>query len=268
MGISVCTIAKNEETDIGNFIKNLLSWVDEIVIVDDNSCDRTVEIVNSFNNPKIKLISNSSKSESFSDKRNLALCNATEQWVLHMDIDERVTPSLRDELIAISQKDVKEVGFRYRRLNHFLHHPMKAGGWHKWNKVQFALNGKHKFINELHENLVFTGDEDVLVGQLEGLMWHLIDASYEERLLKHVKYSSAQARVITNVSFLHFRLMFEPFYVFIKSFLWNRGFVLGSSGLVFALYMALSRLNVLIFIWESRYSVSRNEIEERFNNLS
>ena len=82
--LGVVAISWNEETDMPLFLEHLLPWVDEIVIVDDASTDRTVEIVRTAG-PKVKLVEHPKDPETeLAGQRNLGIDNASADWLLHM----------------------------------------------------------------------------------------------------------------------------------------------------------------------------------------
>ena len=184
-----------------------------------------------------------------------------------MDIDERITPRLKQSILqSIHFKDFN--GFKYRRLNHFLHYPMKYGGWHKWNRPQLARKNKHHFKNKVHEICVVDGGS-CKIGQLDGFMWHFIDASYEERLKKNINYSKITAdqilKRVEKVKWYH--LLLYPLLAIFKSYIIHRGFWNRTRGLVFALYTGLSVFNWWVFAWEYQNKITREELENRFKKL-
>mgnify|MGYP001293722292 CR=1 FL=1 len=264
MKLSVCTIARNEQEDLPGFIEHLLDWVYEIVIIDDDSEDNTKSIALSYGN-KIKFIENPmGNNKHFAKQRNLSIKHASGDWLIHMDIDERVTPKLKQSILN-SLKLEKYNAFKYRRLNHFLHYPMLHGGWHKWNRPQLARRNKHYFRNKVHEVCIIEGAENK-IGQLKGFMWHFIDASYEERLRKNITYSKLTAeqilKKVEKVKWYH--IIFHPFYRMLKSYIYYKGFLDGTKGLVFSLYTGLSTLNWWIFAWEYQNKITRKELENKF----
>ncbi|MGL4798632.1 MAG: glycosyltransferase family 2 protein [Cellulosilyticaceae bacterium] len=82
--VSACIIVKDEERNIGRCLESLKNWVDEIVIVDTGSKDRTLEIVQQY---PVKLIKYEWE-DSFAKARNVSLDGATKKWILCIDADE------------------------------------------------------------------------------------------------------------------------------------------------------------------------------------
>ncbi|MCP3955992.1 MAG: glycosyltransferase family 2 protein [Desulfobacterales bacterium] len=157
--LGVVAICKNEEKDLSAFIEHLLPWVDEIVIVDDGSIDSSRDIIRAAG-AKVHLVEHTMDQETgFSGLRNIGIdrATATADWLLHMDIDERVPPAFAAEIRA-NICHTRRNGFKYRRLNYFLHREMRGGGWQEWNKCQLARKGKHSFQNKAHEVCVIDGD--------------------------------------------------------------------------------------------------------------
>ena len=260
--LGVVALSKNEELDLPGFLENLLPWVDEIVIVDDDSKDRTKDIIQNAGK-KVKLIESSlSASGGFAGQRNIGLAACQTDWVLHMDIDERVTPELAQEILnTISNTPLN--GFRYRRLNFFAHRPMKAGGWRNWNRPQLARKGFHEFIYRLHERCVIQG-EPQSVGQLKGEMWHLNDANYKERLNKSIPYSIIEAEQLlekdTKIS--AFSILMAPLFEFIKKYFLKWGLLDGVPGLIAAIHSADAVFRSYAIAWDEQNRIPREELEE------
>ena len=97
---SVLAMCRNEEKDLPAFLQHLLPWVDEIVLIDDGSIDQTVAIAKGAGEKVNLICSPRSEGEYFSDKLNLGLKHVTSDWVIRMDIDERIPPALRREILA------------------------------------------------------------------------------------------------------------------------------------------------------------------------
>jgi glycosyltransferase involved in cell wall biosynthesis len=259
--VAAVAIAKNEERDLPGFLRHLQTWVDEIVIVDDGSTDRTLEIIRAAGG-KVKLIERRMSADGFSGQRNAGIKAATCDWLLHMDIDERVTPELAEEMCA-GLDNAELNGYRYRRLNFFLHRPMRAGGWQRWNNPQLARRGRHRFENVIHERCVIDGGNE-RTGQLRGFMWHLNDEDYVERVGKNLRYMKLSGEGIlergTRVRWYH--LLFDPAYRAFKSYVVYHGYRAGVRGLILALYTFSGTFNWWAYAWDRQNRVARATLED------
>ncbi|MBF0123265.1 MAG: glycosyltransferase family 2 protein, partial [Candidatus Omnitrophica bacterium] len=94
--ISVVIIAKNEEDNMDDCLSSAQGWADEIVVVDDHSTDRTVEITKKYTQSVYQR-----KMDNEGIHRNWAAAQAKHEWVLYLDADERVTPELQREISAV-----------------------------------------------------------------------------------------------------------------------------------------------------------------------
>jgi len=90
--ISAIVLAKNEEKNIADCLKNL-KWCDESIVIDDNSTDETVKIAEK-NNAKVY----SRSLDNFSNQRNFGITKASGEWMLFVDADERVSGALAFEI--------------------------------------------------------------------------------------------------------------------------------------------------------------------------
>src|SRR3989338_7872709 len=97
--VSIVVIAKNEEARLEDCLKSA-AWAAEIVVLDDMSADRTVEIARRFTD---KIFQRAMDIEG--RQRNFAYDKATQPWVLSLDADERVTPELALEIQALAEKN-------------------------------------------------------------------------------------------------------------------------------------------------------------------
>jgi glycosyltransferase involved in cell wall biosynthesis len=118
--ISLCAIVKNEEAFIRAYLENALKFVDEIIIVDTGSTDKTIEIIESFN-PKIKLF-RTEWHDDFSRARNESLKHASGDWILILDPDERL--ELKDEqllrkLVALPKNDNEARVYSFKQIHYY-----------------------------------------------------------------------------------------------------------------------------------------------------
>lgn len=263
--LGVVAISYNEERDLPGFLVNLQSWVDEIVIVDDGSTDETENLAHVAGKKVNFIVSPRQENEYFSHQRNKGIDAAKSDWLLHMDIDERVTPELAREILEAIKNTVLDA-YRYRRLNFFLHRPMKGGGWQDWNLVHLAKREVLRFGGMFHEDCKVTAPPE-RIGQLKGLMWHLNDDSYLERMKKSNLYCQEQAQSLKDrklhIRWWHFLLL--PFMEFLKKYFIRKGYRDGTLGLLFALHAASARFKACCLVWDEQNRISRSQIEEQIS---
>lgn len=96
MSISACIISKNEEVHIERCLKSLVNAVDEIIVADTGSTDKTIEIAKKYTDKVFSI----NWEDDFSKARNYSLDKATKEWILVIDCDEELTiesiPLLKD----------------------------------------------------------------------------------------------------------------------------------------------------------------------------
>lgn len=261
--LAVVAIAKNERRDIEGFVRHLQDWADEIVVVDDFSTDGTYEFLNSCGS-KVKAFQRKLEREGggFAAQRNAGLAEARADWILHMDVDERVTPELAAEIRKAIVTDHYDA-FRYHRLNFFLHRPFNAGGWQSWNAAQLGRRGRHRFTGAIHEAVEVDGGQD-RIGQLGSSMWHLNDESYVERMYKNAHYAQFSADQIgqsgKRVGWR--QLLFVPMYRALKSYFLRGAWRHGETGLLFSLYVFAGTFNWYAIAWDRQKQIPRQQIEE------
>ena len=118
--ISVTVRTFNEEKNLRDCLKSV-SWADEIVVVDSKSSDKTVEIAQDFTDKIIiqEWLGHIGQSQFATDQ-------AKNLWVLHMDADERISPELRDEILALdlntSTCDAFEMPRRHFFMQQWINH--------------------------------------------------------------------------------------------------------------------------------------------------
>jgi (heptosyl)LPS beta-1,4-glucosyltransferase len=262
--LGVVTISYNEERDLPGFLANLLDWVDEIVIVDDGSSDRTEEMARAAGDKVKFLRSPRNAGEYFSHQRNKGIAAAESDWLLHMDIDERVPPALARQVREAITDPTKD-GYRYRRLNYFMHRPMKGGGWRDWNLVHLARREKFHFGGMFHETCILDAPND-RVGQLSALMVHFNEDNLEKRFRKSGTYleelvNRVEARP-RPVGFID--IAGRPVAEFLRKYVAKKGILDGIPGFISAVHAATAIFRANAVVWDRQNAVSREEIEADF----
>ncbi len=250
--ISVAIATYNEEANIQKCLE-ALDWVNEIVIADGASQDKTIDIASKFNN--VKIIKTTNK-PMFHINKNIAIDGCTGDWILQLDADEIVTPELKDEIISYLKKDinkVKENAFWVPRQNYFLGSFLKKGGQYPDPTIRFYKNGKARLpCVDVHEQAKVEGE----IGWLKNDLEHYADTSFSKYLLRHNRYTTLLAQELqqknTKINFINAInfYFFKPNWWFFKTFFRHRGYVDGFPGFVFSFYSALRFPITYTKFWE------------------
>ena len=151
--LSVVIITKNEERNMHDCLKSVVDWADEIVIVDDESTDRTVEISKSYG---AKVYHRKMDNEGI--HRNWAYAQAKNEWVLSLDADEMVSSELRDELAAVLPS-TKFHAFDMPLRNHIGKYWVKHSGWYPAGKLRLFMKSRFKYEEVgVHPRVFLQGD--------------------------------------------------------------------------------------------------------------
>ncbi len=262
--LGVVAISYNEEQNMSGFLDNLLPWVDEIVVVDDGSTDSTVSLLQAAGS-KVKVIQRERQQKhDYAEKRNTGIAAAQSDWLLHMDIDERVSPELAREILQAIRDSGKD-GYKFRRLNYFMHRPMRAGGWQHWNQIHLARREKFCFEGQVHERAKLDASDD-RVGQLQGKMWHLNEPNYYVRMQKSERYSLLEVEKFKARGFrAHwYHILFGPVYYFLKGYVLKRGFMDGVPGLILHMHTGMAAFRVYALLWDEQHRIAREQLESEF----
>jgi (heptosyl)LPS beta-1,4-glucosyltransferase len=239
--ISVIVITKDEEKNISDCLKSV-EWADEIIIVDAESSDKTIELAKVFTN-KIFI----RKWKGYVPQKKYALSLASNEWVLSVDADERITPELKNEILNISSGDSDS--YKIRRKNFLLNKEITSCGW--GNDYQLRLFKKEK--TDLTDRLVHEGfTVDGKVGKLENPMLHYTFSSFTDYFNKINYYTSLKAEELFKQKrkvngWTIFSHTVSAFFLF---FINKRGFKDGVRGLIISLLHSVSTMLNYIKLWE------------------
>jgi glycosyltransferase involved in cell wall biosynthesis len=161
--ISVCLIVKNEENYLADCLASVKDWVNEIVVVDTGSIDKTVEIAKDYG----AKVSNFEWIGDFAAARNASIEKATNPWILQLDADEEMiesTLSWFDETYPWLDKD----GY-YLTLNN-LRDASSDEILLSHKLIRFYRNHPQiRYRFKIHENIIITSG---IVGQSEAEILH------------------------------------------------------------------------------------------------
>ncbi len=229
----------NEQANIAACLASV-AWADEILVIDSFSTDATPEMARAAG---ARLIQH--EYENSAAQKNRAIPQATHPWVLIVDADERVTPALRDEILAILAADARAEsgvldGYRIWRDNHFLGRPVRFSGWQDDSVLRlFRRDGARYPDRHVHADLIVASGR---VGRLRGRLLHYTFVSFTHYMEKFDRYTgwaaSDRAGRTPRVGMRHLAL--RPAFRFFKQYVLRLGFLDGRIGLTVCMLAAFS----------------------------
>lgn len=138
--LSVVVITKNEEGRIRECLASVRGWAAEIVVLDDLSTDKTVQIAKEFTD---KVFQRAMDIEG--KHRNYAYSLAANEWVLSLDADERLTPELRSEIAALFKDKPACDGYTIPRKNFMGDTWVRYGGMYPAAQLRLFRKDKFKY---------------------------------------------------------------------------------------------------------------------------
>jgi len=220
--ISVCIIAQNAASQIVALIESV-SFADEILVVDSDSTDNTQTLATAMG---AKVVSQTWLG--FGKQKQFAVTAAKHDWVLCLDVDERVTPKLAASIRRAFDAHTHQA-YRFRRRNRFFGRWLSYGeGYPDWSLRLFNRQAASWSNDPVHEAVITT----VSVGGLDGDLLHESAEDVATYLQKQNRYSSlhAEALFAQGVRAGYAKLFLSPLARFIKFYFLRRGFLDGGPG--------------------------------------
>ena len=243
--LSAIILTKNSENDIVDCIESVKSLAEEIIIIDDNSTDRTVSLAG-----RLGARVETCKDEllNFAGRRNLGLKKAKNKWIFYIDSDERVTDELKESILKVINKRESEYqAYRILRKNYYF-------GTHEWPFIEslerlFIKSSLKGWHGEVHETPMVEGE----VGQLNGFLLHYTHKDLTSMVNKTIAWSKIEAELRFKahhppVVWWRFpRVMLTAFY---DSYIRQKGYKAGTVGLIESVYQSFSMFITYARLWE------------------
>ena len=227
INLSAVIITLNEEEHLEKCLKSIVDVVDEIVVVDSFSTDKTEEICAKYN---VRFIQN--KFEGYIEQKNFALSQAKHDYILSLDGDEALSETLKKSIIKV-KNNWKYDGYYSKRLNNYCGQWIKHSDWYPDRKLRLFKkgNGEWKGINP-HDTYVLK--KGLKSGRLKGDLLHWIYRDYQEHNLKVEQFSTiaAKAYYLLGIKSSIFKILLRPSWAFFKSYFLRFGFLDGLNGLI------------------------------------
>ncbi|MDD5072420.1 MAG: glycosyltransferase family 2 protein [Candidatus Omnitrophica bacterium] len=238
--VSVVVIVKNEEKRIASCLESV-AWADDIVIVDDMSTDRTVEIARRYTDRIFER-----KMDIEGVHRNYAYSQAKNGWVFSLDADEIVSPELKEEIARVVKEDADKklneyVVFAVPMRNYIGDHWVKWGGWYPAHKDRFFRKGRFKYEEAaVHPRVFYDGK----CGRLNGDIIHYSYENFAELIdsLNGQTSKEAEKWFSTGKKMPLQTALWRTLDRFFRSYVGNKGYRDGVIGLMVAVNGGLYQL--------------------------
>jgi glycosyltransferase involved in cell wall biosynthesis len=278
--LSVVLAVRNEEENLGRCLESIRAIADEIVVVDEHSADKTVEIAKKYG-AKVYLEPHHAI---FHITKQKALDYATGDWILQLDADEVVTKKLAEEIVKVVKGDYKPmenklferhqsliekrdgkigketgeiVGYFIPRRNMFLGKPLIHAGVYPDAAIRLVKKGKAEFPQKsVHEQMKIEGEVSWLSGDLLHYDSPTLKRYFDRanRYTELTKTEFAQRNVSKNIFIFIYYTVVKPIYIFLSLYVRHLGFLDGVRGFLWSFYSALHFPIAYFKYWVERES--------------
>ena len=186
--ISVIIPTLNEALNIEGVL-TAVQWADELLIVDSFSTDDTLKLAAKF---PVRVLQRNYIGPA--DQKNWAIPQASHEWILLLDADERVTPALQQEIQSWLQKDIPFDAFWIGRQNFFMGKKINYSGWQGDAVVRFFHRDRCRYNEkQVHEEI---DTSNISVSRLKNKMEHYTYRNMDHFLDKMRRYAvNGQLRI-------------------------------------------------------------------------
>lgn len=255
--ISAAIITKNEEEKLPDCLESL-ACIEDIVVVDSGSSDRTVEIAETFGARVFE-----KPWRGFSGQKQFAVDQAKYDWVLILDADERIPAETAQFLAGIIRKSQPNIcGYTLRRKNFFHGRWIKHCGWWPNRILRFVDKTKGSFDGKpVHESWQTDGPVEALDFDIH----HLSFSNYSELITKLEQYTTISARELYAQKEQKNSLIpiVRGVWMFLTVYFFKQGFRDGFDGLVIALMHGAGSFFKHAKHLELSVHAKSNNVEER-----
>ena len=257
MKISAFLSLFNEEYRIRYTLQSL-QWCDEIIVVDKNSTDKTVEICKSYG-AKVFEMENSS---SYDPSELNFLKECTGDWIIIVTASDIIDKSLAKEIkrqIELLPEDVGCVSLPFK--NYILGIEDERSPWHFSHMVKVLRNGNYTINNDVHGALSIINKNAHVISDKFGYYYHLTHVSLDMMLDRHIRYWRGEAGMYNEKTMIP---AFKNFWRALKDTVRGRKtFLLGWDGVALTFAYVSYYMFSFLYIWEFRRRDKASEIYKK-----
>lgn len=232
MKISATIVTLNEEHNVARAIESL-RCVDEVLVVDSGSTDRTREVAARLGARVIE-----EPWRGYAGQKNFAAALAANEWILSIDADEAVAEELEAEILLLKKNGPKFDGYSMPRLAQYLGRWIHHGGWYPDRKVRLYRRSSAEWVGAyVHESVRLNGTP----GELQGNLLHFTCDSLSAHVKTLDRYTTLAAQELAAKGIRPglYRIILDPPWTFFRTYVVRRGFLDGLHGFVIAWMAAL-----------------------------
>ena len=244
MKLTVTVITFNEAEHIAAALDSV-AWADEIIVVDSGSTDGTVDIARAKATRVIVR-----EWPGYSAQKNFAAGEASNDWVLSMDADERVTPALAAEIRALLAGGPAARGYRVRRVTHYLGQWIRGTDWFPDYQLRLYDRRAGRWNGlRIHESFRLTdGAPAKLHGELEHYAYrdiahHLHKINVYTTLIAEQWHEEGRRASAS-------QLVLHPLLAFLRNYIGRGGVRQGTAGLIISILNSYYVFLKFAKLWE------------------
>ncbi len=245
--ITALAITYNEEENVKRYVESL-SFADEIIFVDSQSTDKTVQIAEQMG---VKVIQR--KFDDFSNQRNFAIQQAQNDWILFFDLDEIISSDLEKEIKSTLENPKESVAFYIKRNFYFMGKRIRFGGWQNDKAIRLFNKNQCQYSGLVHELVQSSGKTSILKNKLNHYSYKNFD-NYNDKLNL---YSKLQAENLYNLGKKPNLYLFfiRPTYRFLWQYIFRLGILDGKEGFILAYVHSFSVFKRYLQLWMMRRKI-------------
>ena len=230
----------NEADQIGELVSSL-AWAGEVIVADGGSIDNTVDIARKAGATVLE-----STGPTIAAQRNAAISQASNEWVLAVDADERVSEELRPELTGVVRAP-SHPAYRIRRRNFYLGRELTRGHWGRDWVTRLFTRERRYVERRVHENL----EKIPNPGLLAGTLVHVPYRDLADQLEKMERYArwGAQDLFDQGEKASAWDLAGRPLGRFLRAYLLQGNIVDGKFGLATSMLGAYGNFLKYAHLW-------------------
>lgn len=251
MSITGVIKARNEGHQIEAAVTSLKLLADRVIVIDDGSTDDTADRARSAG---ADVFMKRSQNGRINELERYAFTLTDSEWLVRMDADERMTPTLASKLRELSG-DERLAGVQYARRNYMFGEWPRHGGWFEAHHVGFFRRSAvdPAWTADLHSQVAVIGDVVTLPPTEAHSTQHFDYDSVEQfatRTLSRYAAIEARERIAEGARFSPVRLFVRPWIRFWGRLLVRRGYRDGTRGLVLAALLGVYDVMIELNTWD------------------